>query len=113
MTQRDLAELHPAAEIIWEAVKACDGAPVSRTELEALTGLHDRLNREIIHDLNKAGFPIVSVEHAPGGYKVGDRDECEAAAAVLRAKARSMYERAAGLDKVFEVITGGEQEAMW
>ena len=83
---------------VWAAIEARQGEPVSRAELCASLDVEDRTLREIIRELNIQGKPIVAVEHAPGGYKVGTPAECRAAAAILRAKATSLFERARGLE---------------
>lgn len=92
---------NPASRQIWEAVKRRDGEPVSRAELASLTGAHDRANREVIHEMvTEYSFPIGSVEHAPGGYKLlGTQEERDATADVLDAKANSLKARARGLRK--------------
>lgn len=95
--QRAYLRATPAAAKIWEAVERADGEPVSRAELASRTRLSDRTVRDIVSEMNVHGFPIVAVEHAPGGYKLGTEDECREAAAVLRAKAATLYERAHGL----------------
>jgi hypothetical protein len=102
MSQRD--EIHGK---VWRAIEGRNGAPVSRQALCRWLDVPDRTLREIIRELNIQGFPVVAVEHAPGGYKLGTPEECRAAAATLRAKAASLFERAHGLEP------RQTQEALW
>ena len=83
---------------VWRAVEARGGEAISRQALCRWLDVPDRTLREIIRELNIQGFPVVAVEHAPGGYKLGTPSECRAAAATLRAKAASLFERARGLE---------------
>ena len=97
--QRMYLNRNPAAARIWEAILRRDGEPVSRAELEVLTGAHDRANREIIHEMvADYSFPIGSLEHAPGGYRLlGNQEDRDATAATLEAKADALRARARGL----------------
>jgi chromosome segregation and condensation protein ScpB len=97
--QKTYLDANPAAARIWAAVLRRDGEPVSRAEIELLTGAHDRANREIIHEMVAGySFPIGSLEHAPGGYRLlGTQEDRDAAAAVLEAKADALWARARGL----------------
>ncbi len=97
--QQKYLDDNPAAARIWEAIRRRDGEPISRVELELLTGAHDRANRELIHEMVATySFPIGSLEHAPGGYRLLDtQEERDAAAAVLDAKADALRARARGL----------------
>lgn len=92
-------DTNPAASRIWDAILRRDGLPVSRAELELLTGAHDRANREIIHEMvADYSFPIGSLEHAPGGYRLlGNQEDRDAAARTLEAKADALRVRARGL----------------
>jgi hypothetical protein len=97
--QKNYLDNNPAAARVWEAIRRRDGEPVSRAELELLTGAHDRANRELIHEMvADYCFPIGSLERAPGGYRLlGTYAERDDAAAVLEAKADALRARARGL----------------
>ena len=76
---------------IWRAIQR---GPVTREELEVLTGLPDRRVRRIVASLASKGYPVVP---SPGGYKVGTPAEVRAEARILRSTARAINHRADAL----------------
>lgn len=49
------------------------GITYTRKNLEALTGMPDRANRQMIRDQRRQGVPIVALPD--GGYKLAETDE--------------------------------------
>lgn len=74
-----------------------DGEQWSRQELSLRTRLGDRVVRDAIEDLRRAGFPILARSKAPGGYRLtDDPDEIEELIArELTPRADAMHEMVA------------------
>ena len=100
--QRTYLDANPAAARIWAAIVRRDGEPASRAALCRWLRIPDRRLRDTISEPNELAFPIVPIERKPGGYKLGTREECDVAAAVLRAKSGTMDRRARGLERCYQ-----------
>lgn len=98
--QRKYLDANPAAARIWAAMVRRDGVPASRAALCRWLRIPDRRLRQIISDLNVLSFPIVPDEG--GGYKLGNKAECDAAALTLRSYSAKIDKRVRGLEHCYE-----------